>query len=123
MQFENITLEYNGAAAIVTINRPKALNALNLQTLEELRYCLTELSGREEVAVVILTGGGQKSFVAGADISYMQKLEPLEARGFAKSCSFPVISSMPPRHCVSDLSTRCFPRTICWANVWNWRSG
>jgi len=84
MQFENITLEYKGGAAIVTINRPKALNALNLQTLEELRYCLGELSGREEVAVVILTGGGEKSFVAGADISHMQKLEPLEARGFAK---------------------------------------
>ncbi|MDJ0623288.1 MAG: enoyl-CoA hydratase-related protein [Desulfocapsaceae bacterium] len=84
MNFENIVYEEKGTAAIITINRPKALNALNLQTLEELRSCLTTLGNNENIAVLILTGGGEKSFVAGADISFMQNIDVLEARRFAK---------------------------------------
>lgn len=84
MNYENITYEERGSVAIITINRPKALNALNLQTLEELRSCLTELAGKETIAVLILTGGGEKSFVAGADISFMQNIDVLTARRFAK---------------------------------------
>lgn len=84
MHYENITLEKKGVAAIVTISRPKALNALNLQTLNELEGCLGKLAGDDEVAVVILTGAGEKSFVAGADISHMQNLNPVEATRFAK---------------------------------------
>jgi enoyl-CoA hydratase len=84
MNYENILYEEKGSAAVITINRPKALNALNLQTLEELRACLTEIGGNDNIAVVILTGGGEKSFVAGADISHMQNLDVIEARSFAK---------------------------------------
>ena len=84
MNFENILYEEKGTTAIITINRPKALNALNLQTLEELRSCLTELGNNDSIAVLILTGGGEKSFVAGADISFMQNIDVLAARRFAK---------------------------------------
>jgi enoyl-CoA hydratase len=82
MEYENILLEKKGAAAIVSINRPKALNALNLQTLQEMLHCLGELGRDEQTAVVILTGSGEKSFVAGADISHMQGLDVVEARKF-----------------------------------------
>lgn len=84
MNFENIIYKKKNSSAIVTINRPKALNALNLQTLEELYNCLDAVGRDDDVAVVILTGGGEKSFVAGADISHMQSLNSLEAAGFAK---------------------------------------
>ncbi len=83
MEYENILCEKKGAAAIVTINRPKALNALNLQTLEELLHCFTELKDDTETSVIILTGGGEKSFVAGADISHMKNLDTLQAKHFA----------------------------------------
>ncbi len=82
MEYENILLEKKGATAIVSINRPKALNALNYQTLQELLSCFQELGQDEDVAVVILTGSGEKSFVAGADISHMQSLDVIEARKF-----------------------------------------
>ncbi|MBS3947268.1 MAG: short-chain-enoyl-CoA hydratase [Dethiobacter sp.] len=83
MSWENILLEKEGAIAVVTINRPKALNALNVATLKELDQVFTELGADESVSVVILTGGGEKAFVAGADIVHMQNLSALEAREFA----------------------------------------
>ena len=55
--------------AVVTINRPKSLNALNSETLAELDACFSEISERKDIKVVILTGSGAKAFVAGADIS------------------------------------------------------
>lgn len=82
MQYENILLEKKDAVAIISINRPKALNALNMPTLEEMTHCLGELGGDEQIAVIILTGAGDKSFVAGADISHMQNLDPIKARNF-----------------------------------------
>ncbi len=84
MNYENITCEIKNTSAVVAINRPKALNALNLQTLVELHSCLESLGQDDDVAVVILTGSGEKSFVAGADISHMQSLGSLEAASFAK---------------------------------------
>lgn len=84
MQYENILFEKKAATAVVTINRPKALNALNLQTLQELHECLHAIAQDEAVSSVILTGGGEKSFVAGADISHMQNLDSLAAKEFAK---------------------------------------
>ncbi len=84
MDYENVIIEKKKVAAVVTINRPKALNALNLQTLLELQQILVDLAEDEKTAVVILTGGGEKSFVAGADISHMQGLDSLEAAAFAK---------------------------------------
>ncbi len=69
MSFENLLLERDGAIAVVTINRPKVLNALNAATIAELSRAFAELKADDSVRVVILTGAGEKSFVAGADIS------------------------------------------------------
>lgn len=80
---ENLLLEVNDGIAVVTINRPKALNALNTATLTELNECLAEVEKRTDVKVVILTGAGQKSFVAGADISEMVNATPAEGRAMS----------------------------------------
>ncbi|MEQ1896152.1 MAG: enoyl-CoA hydratase-related protein [Vicinamibacterales bacterium] len=69
MPFENLLLEQDGTVAVVTVNRPKVLNALNAATIAELRGVFADLKADDSVRVVILTGAGEKSFVAGADIS------------------------------------------------------
>ncbi|MGE0394050.1 MAG: enoyl-CoA hydratase/isomerase family protein [Vicinamibacterales bacterium] len=69
MAFDNLLLERDGAIAVVTVNRPKVLNALNAATIAELSRAFAELKADETVRVVILTGAGEKSFVAGADIN------------------------------------------------------
>ncbi len=66
---ENILVEQDGAVATITINRPKVLNALSMQTLDELRRAILSLKYDASVRVLILTGAGEKSFVAGADIN------------------------------------------------------
>ncbi|GAB6194305.1 enoyl-CoA hydratase-related protein [Desulfocastanea catecholica] len=83
MQFKNLLYIADDAVATITINRPKALNALNQETLEEMLRCFRELAQNEAIRVVIITGGGDKAFVAGADIAFMEKLSPLAARCFA----------------------------------------
>jgi enoyl-CoA hydratase len=82
MTYENVSLETKNKIAYVTINRPKVLNALNMQTMEELRQAFVELKGNGDVRVVILTGAGEKSFVAGADINELQKNNPVEAKEY-----------------------------------------
>jgi len=82
MAFENIRLEKKNQIAYVTIDRPKVLNALNMATMGELRTAFTDLKQDREVRVVILTGGGEKSFVAGADIGELQKNNPVEAKEY-----------------------------------------
>lgn len=84
MQMNNVTCEKRENSAIVTIDRPKALNALNLETLEELRDCFAVLREDKGCAAIILTGAGEKAFVAGADISFMQDLDALSGREFGK---------------------------------------
>ena len=79
----NVMLEVADQIATVTINRPKSLNALNTETLTELNQCFTELEKRKDVRVVILTGAGSKSFVAGADISEMVNATPAEGRAMS----------------------------------------
>ena len=74
----NLLLEVEGPIAVLTINRPKALNALNSETLTELNEVLTEIEGRDDIKVVIITGACEKSFVAGADISEMVKFSAAE---------------------------------------------
>ncbi len=68
MTYNNIVLETKEAVAYVTINRPKQLNALNKETIEELSQVFTSIEENKELRVVILTGSGDKAFVAGADI-------------------------------------------------------
>ena len=83
MTFDNLLIERDEATAIVTINRPRVLNALNTQTLDELRRAILELKQDEGVRVVILTGAGEKSFVAGADINELSVQTPTGGREHA----------------------------------------
>lgn len=83
MEFENLLVEKDGNIAVVKVNRPKALNALNVETLTELGQAFDALGQDSEVKAIVLTGGGDKAFVAGADISYMQNLNSIEGRNFA----------------------------------------
>lgn len=82
MELKNILLEKEGNVAVVTINRPKALNALNSETLNDLYKAVSYLEGEKDVYAVILRGAGDKSFVAGADISEMKDLSEEEGRNF-----------------------------------------
>ncbi len=84
MQMNNVLCEIQNGTAVVTISRPKALNALDRETLEELLTCFQELERDADLVAVILTGAGEKAFVAGADISFMQQLNALEGRDFGK---------------------------------------
>lgn len=84
MTFENLLLERDGAVAIVTLNRPKVLNALNNQTLAELSACMATLKADESVRAIILTGAGEKSFVAGADINELATQSPVEGQAHAR---------------------------------------
>ncbi|MBU5485321.1 short-chain-enoyl-CoA hydratase [Clostridium sp. MSJ-11] len=81
MEFNNVLLEKDGNIAVVTINRPNALNALNSETLKELDIIIDNLADDEEVLAVILTGAG-KAFVAGADITEMKDLNTVQGRRF-----------------------------------------
>ena len=78
----SVGIARDGAVAVVTIDRPDALNALNLETLTALRDRLRELAADEEARVVVLTGGGEKAFVAGADIKYMSGLDVEQAKAW-----------------------------------------
>ena len=93
----NLLLEVENGIALLTINRPKSLNALNSETLAELNTCLAELETNEDVKVVILTGSGEKSFVAGADISEMVNATPAEGRkmGLLAKEAFGRLENMP----------------------------
>ena len=80
MAFDNLLLERDGAVAVLTINRPKVLNA---QTLDELRRAILELKHDAAIRVVILTGAGEKSFIAGADINELAVQSPIDGREHA----------------------------------------
>jgi enoyl-CoA hydratase len=83
MPFENLTVEIEDRIATVTINRPDKLNALNRATLDDLGAAFAELKDTAEVGVVILTGAGDKAFVAGADIQEMAEMSPAEAQAYS----------------------------------------
>jgi len=83
MAFDNLLLERDGAVAVLTVNRPKVLNALNGQTLDELRRAILELKHDEAIRVVIVTGSGDKSFIAGADINELAVQSPIDGREHA----------------------------------------
>jgi len=82
MSYANLLLTVEENIATITFNRPKALNAMNSDTMLELRDAVTACKNDADVKVLILTGAGEKAFVAGADISQMQNLRPAEALSF-----------------------------------------
>ncbi len=84
MSYTNLIFEVEGGIATVTFNRPKALNALNNELLGELITVLDEIEQNEDVRVLVLTGSGDKAFIAGADISELAKCNSLQAKIFAK---------------------------------------
>jgi enoyl-CoA hydratase len=84
MAYDNVRYEVDGFIATVTVAREKALNALNGHTLNEIAWALRDADGDERIRVVILTGAGEKAFVAGADIAEMKDQGAVEARGFAQ---------------------------------------
>jgi enoyl-CoA hydratase len=85
MAYKNILFDVDNAIATITFNRPKVLNALNKALLSELSDCLEAINADDQVRVLILTGAGEKSFVAGADIKELAAFNALEAKGFAES--------------------------------------
>jgi len=79
-QFENLLYDKKDHIAYVTVNRPKVLNALNPATMEDLRRAFTAAQYDPEVRVVILTGAGEKAFVAGADLNELRKFTLIEGK-------------------------------------------
>ncbi len=101
-QFQNIKFEKKNAIAYVTVDRPKVLNALNMQTMDELREAFTTVRDDREIRVAIVTGSGEKAFVAGADIGELAKNDPVHAKEYThrgqavldliENCGKPVIA-------------------------------
>jgi len=82
MAYENILVDKKNAIAYVTVNRPKVLNALNMATMEELRAAFHDIKNDVNVRVVIMTGAGEKAFIAGADIGELAKHDPVTAKAY-----------------------------------------
>ncbi len=80
--FQNIKFEKKNQIAYVTVDRPKVLNALNMATMRELKQAFEAVRDDAEVRVVILTGGGEKAFVAGADIGELSQHTPVSAKEY-----------------------------------------
>ena len=94
--YETITVEKRGAVAVLTINRPDKLNALNMQVHTEGVAALDELKRDDEVRVLVITGSGEKSFIAGADISEFTKQTPVTQRDlFNEKTLFNSIDTFP----------------------------
>lgn len=85
MIYENILSTIENKTAVITINRPESLNALNSKTIQELSNLFSELEGNKEVRVIILTGSGEKSFVAGADIKEFSDFGTTAAEDLARN--------------------------------------
>ena len=84
MEYTNILFEVRNKIAFVSFNRPDKLNALNEATLSELKYCFESIKKNEGVNAVVVTGKGEKAFVAGADIAELHKLDVVSAKTFAE---------------------------------------
>ncbi|MEN6391760.1 MAG: short-chain-enoyl-CoA hydratase [Syntrophomonas sp.] len=82
MAYQNVILEKEDRIAVLYVNRPEALNALNSDTLRDIQAAVAEVEKDESIDVLIITGAGDKAFVAGADIAYMQTLTAMEGREF-----------------------------------------
>ena len=97
MTYENILFEVQDGVGLLTMNRPKALNALNPQTFDEIDDLLDKVAVDDSVRVLVVTGAGGKAFVAGADITEFPRMNPLQARTFGRKGQkvFAKIESLP----------------------------
>src|SRR5215813_4231151 len=105
--FENILLERRGRIALVTINRPDKLNALNIKTREELAVALDSLRDDQEVRVVVLTGAGEKSFVAGADINEFAGRTAVQQRAVMKARNVFISAEDFPKPLIAMINGFC----------------
>lgn len=104
MAYETLLVETQERICTVKVNRPKALNALNPQVLEDLIQAFEKINADEQVGAVLLTGEGEKAFVAGADIAAMKEMNALDARRFCElghramnaveTCRKPVVAAV-----------------------------
>jgi enoyl-CoA hydratase/carnithine racemase len=104
MELQNVLFEVRNQIAYVTVNRPKVLNALNDQTMEELKNVFLEIRHRSDALAAILTGSGDKAFIAGADINELATQTPIEGKdrsrrgqhilGIIESLGKPVIAAI-----------------------------
>ena len=104
MSFEHLTVESVDAIRLVTVDRPAVLNALNAATVEELTACFRALADNDDVGAIVLTGSGDRAFIAGADIKELATLTPSSARAMARQgqalcdlierCGRPVIAAL-----------------------------
>ncbi|MGB0525783.1 MAG: enoyl-CoA hydratase/isomerase family protein [Flammeovirgaceae bacterium] len=104
MEYQNLKTALNGGIFTITINRPAKLNALNVQTMQEIDQAFEEVYNNDQIQGVIVTGVGEKAFVAGADISEIADLDALQGRKFAEkgqeifakieNCQKPVIAAV-----------------------------
>jgi len=95
--YTNLLLDIEDGIGVVVINRPKALNDLNAEKIRELEILFTELENNKAVKAVIVTGSGEKAFVAGADITEMKDMSVIEGRNWAKMAQavFNKIENLP----------------------------
>ena len=84
MEYDNITIDDKGTYAVITINRPDALNALSSTVLAELTTAVAEIELTDEIRLVAITGAGDRAFVAGADINELKDLDPLTGEALAE---------------------------------------
>jgi enoyl-CoA hydratase len=82
MNFQNILFEKKNAIAYVTVSRPKVLNALNMATMDDLRAAFHEIKNDPTIRVVLLTGAGEKAFIAGADVGELAAQDPVSAKEY-----------------------------------------
>jgi enoyl-CoA hydratase len=104
MEYKNLIVEIKQGLGVVKINRPKALNALNLEVLNELLHAIHEINSNTAIQVVAITGEGDKAFIAGADIASMKEMTALAAKKFCdlghhlmraiETCRCPVIAAV-----------------------------
>ena len=108
MKFENILVNTNDRVTTITINRPNKLNALNILTINELNIALENLSNDESCKIIIITGSGNKAFVAGADISEFYKFSKDQAYDLSadgQSKLFDYIENYPKVIVLDNFST------------------
>ena len=84
MNYQNILFEIKNRIGLVTINRPDKLNALNNQTINEIEDVTKSIKSNSDIFVVVITGSGEKAFVAGADIAELNNLEVISAKEFSE---------------------------------------